>query len=132
MGALVKTRAILIPTPCRDRPAGWEARLNAEILAASRKGFDVRDWNCARFAHTCAQSVSGREIPYVWKGSLEDSVDAVLARHCNASFARAGDVVLARVPAPSLGVCVGRYATFVTKKGLLQVPMNRVSVAWVI
>ena len=116
-----------------DRPQDWEARLVQELRAASLKPFDARQWNCARFAHVCACAVSGRELPApghaTWKGSLEASVDAMLPRIAPLQ-ARRGDLVLADVPEPSLGVCIGSAAAFVTTDGLLTRPLHEIRSAW--
>lgn len=118
--------------PARERPAGWETRLAEQISFAARKHFHPKDWNCARFAHTCAQAVARRALPFRWKGSLEESVDAVLARYPDVKLARRGDVVLASLPEPSLGICTGAHALFVTAAGLREWPLARCSVAWVV
>lgn len=115
-----------------SRVSGWEGRLAAVLKDAARRPFDARHWNCARFAHACAEAVAGRALPAVWKGSLEESADAVLPR-IRPAFARRGDIVLAAVPAPSLGVCLGARAAFVAKDGgLLTRPMGEVSLAWAV
>lgn len=116
----------------RIRPAGWELRLAAAINGAHGRMFHPRTWNCATFSHVCAQAVRRDLIDYRWCGGLEESVDAVLGRVAT-KFAQRGDVVLASVPAPSLGVCLGADAVFVTHDGsLLSVPMERVSIAWAV
>lgn len=113
-----------------DRHPDWEARLATAIREASNKPFSARRWNCALFAHDVAQRVSGRALPFAYKGgSLVASVDAVLAR-VPVLQARRGDVVLAHVPEPSLGVCVGSRAVFVAREGLLEVPLSEVRLAW--
>lgn len=45
-------------------------------------------------------------------------------------MARRGDVVLADVPLPTLGVCVGTHALFVAHEGLLRRTMGEIRVAW--
>ena len=112
-----------------DRAPGWESRLADVLCVALTRGYDARKWNCARFAHACAEAVSGRPLPFVWRGSLEASADAALPRVAPA-LAHRGDIVLAQVPEPSLGVCRGRDAVFVTAKGLLSVPMSAARAAW--
>lgn len=112
-----------------ERARGWERRLAVVLREAAARPYHARDWNCARFAHVCAQVVQGREIRYAWKGSLADSVDAVLPR-VEVRLARRGDIVLASVPDPSLGVCLGAAAAFVTAGGLLTEPMSRADIAW--
>lgn len=111
------------------RPRGWESRLVAVLKVASRKPYHPRYWNCARFTHVCAQAVAGREIRYARKGSLAESVDSVLPR-VRPELAQRGDVVLANVPEPSLGVCIGSRAAFVTVDGLITEPMSRSVIAW--
>lgn len=108
---------------------GWESCLNAVLEDARSKPFDVREWNCARFAHACAEAVRGEPVSDKWRGSLEETADAVLPR-VKARLAQRGDVVLADTPEPSLGVCVGRNAAFVTASGLTFYPMRRVRIAW--
>lgn len=114
-----------------NRPADWELRLNRVLRASVDRPYHVREWNCARFAHACAEAVSGRSIPFKFKNSLAESVDSVLIRSCPL-LAKRGDIVLAHVPEPSLGVCIGREAVFVTNEKLLQVPMQKISIAWAI
>jgi hypothetical protein len=112
------------------RVEDWEARLAEQIKTAARIPFDARTWNCAKFAHSCAEAISGREIPFVWKGSLEASADAALPR-IPPRLAQRGDVVLASVPEPTLGVCLGRTSAFVGKGGLMELPTVRyATVAW--
>lgn len=74
-------------------------------------------------------AVSGRDIPSRWLGSLEATADAVLPRVDRRRAIR-GDVVLACVPEPSLGVCVGRRAAFMKASGLTYYPMRSVRIAW--
>lgn len=112
-----------------ERHPDWEARLVQVLRQASRKRFDAREWNCARFAHACACAVSGRELPFHYVGGLEASVDAVLPR-IEPLRARRGDIVLADVPQASLGVCVGAAAAFASLNGLLTRPLSSVHAAW--
>lgn len=116
-------------TSHESRPWDWEARLARALCEASQKQFSARRWNCAIFAHDVAQRVSGRALPFAYKESLAGSVDAVLPRVAVA-LARRGDVVMARIPEASLGVCNGREALFVAKSGLLSIPMRDVRLAW--
>ena len=113
------------------RAPDWESRLAEVLRAASVRAYDARQWNCARFAHACAEAVSGRSLPFRWRGSLEASADAVLPRVAP-TLAGRGDVVLADVPEPSLGVCAGRTAAFVTAQGLISIPRSRVRAAWAV
>lgn len=115
----------------RVRPAGWELRLSAVLREASMREFDPRHWNCARFVHACAQAVRGAELPFEWKGSLEQSADAVLER-TEVKQALRGDVLLADVPHPTLGVCVGARAVFLAANGLQSVPRSTARVAWAV
>lgn len=112
------------------RIAGWEAALVDLLRQASMRGFSARRrWNCGRFGHACAEALSGRRITIRWQGTLEATVDATLPRIAPREAVR-GDLVLALVPKPALGVCVGRSAVFVAARGLLSVPMHRISAAW--
>lgn len=114
------------------RPPGWEARLAAVLREAATRPYDARRWNCARFAHRAAEAVSLRSIPFAYVGgSLAASADAVLSR-VEPPQAQRGDVVLADVPEPSLGVCAGRVAVFLGRRGLECFPMSRVRAAWVV
>lgn len=112
-----------------ERPPGWELRLREALARARGREFDAREWNCARFAHSCACAVSLRLLPFRHHGSLEGSVDAVLSR-VDPSLALRGDIVMADVPEPSLGVCIGSHALFVTAEGLMRLTMDGVRVAW--
>lgn len=112
------------------RPPGWESRLAAVLKDAGERAYDPRRWNCARFAHRCAEAVSLRSIPFAFVGgSLEASADAVLPR-VEPRQARRGDVVLAQVPHDTLGVCAGRVAVFLGRNGLERYPMTAVRAAW--
>lgn len=111
------------------RPDNWEDRLADQLRVAMVREFSTKSWNCAQFAHSCASAVSGRVLPFAWRGSLEASADAALPR-VEPRLARRGDVVLAHVPEPSLGVCLGRLAAFVGRSGLERIPMSRVVAAW--
>lgn len=113
------------------RVADWEQRLTNLLRDASIKEFSAKRWNCALFAHACAEALTGEPIPFRWKGSLEASADAALTRVAPRKASR-GDIVLAEVPSPSLGVCVGRMGAFVTTNGLLSVPMHRITAAWAV
>lgn len=113
-----------------ERTGDWEARLIAVLKEAAERTFDARAWNCARFAHACAQAVSGRVLPFELKGSLEASVDAVLPR-IPTKLATRGDIMLGHVPEPSLGVCIGAQVAFVTlPAGLMTQPRRRMAAAW--
>jgi hypothetical protein len=111
------------------RPEGWHARLKAVLREAVIRPFNRKTWNCAVFAHSCAQEVSGRVLPFRRYGTLEKSVDAVLPRISRRQAIR-GDVVLADIQKPCLGVCLGAKAAFVKPTGLTEVPMSQVRIAW--
>jgi hypothetical protein len=112
-----------------DRAPDWEARLAGVLREASTRAFDAQEWNCARFAHRCAEAVSGRALPFRRVGSLEGSVDALFPR-VPVKFAQRGDVVAADVPEPSLGICIGTKAAFLAESGLYTVAMRDVRVVW--
>lgn len=113
----------------RLRPEGWELRLSEALRTARVSEFNVKTWNCAQFARHTAMAVSGRDIPSKWLGSLEATADAVLPR-VGVRQAQRGDVVLADTPEPSLGVCCGRRAAFLTTSGLTYFPMRQARIAW--
>lgn len=113
----------------RDRPQDWEARLARALQATANRPYNTRTWNCARFAHYMAEQVSGRTLPYQYQGSLEASVDALFER-VPVLLAQRGDVVLADVPEPSLGVCVGGQVLFVSAGGLLTRSLRDARIAW--
>jgi hypothetical protein len=113
------------------RSDGWEERLALALKEATLKHFHVKQWNCARFAHAIAEAVTGRALPYEFKGSLEASVDALFSRHTDTRAMQRGDVVLANVPHATLGVCVGAELAFVMEaKGLLLKPRSEAVIAW--
>lgn len=113
------------------RHPDWEARLVQIVKTGTDRPFEPRYWNCALFAKACAEAVSGQEILWKWKGSVEATADSVLER-IQPSQACRGDVVLATLPEPSLGVCLGALAAFVAHQGLYTVPMSRVTAAWAV
>lgn len=119
-----------------ERPPGWEGRLVEVLRAASTRPYNARTWNCARFAHACAVAVSGRDIPFRRRGTLEQTVNRLLPR-VEVRQARRGDVVLAdgkagavALQGQTLGVCVGARAAFVTKRGLVEVARRHLCAAW--
>jgi hypothetical protein len=113
------------------RAPDWESRLSEVLREASLRAFDARTWNCARFAHACAQAVTGRELPYAFRGSLAGSVDELFPRHSYPLAAKRGDVVLGRLPHDTLGVCVGHVAVFLLEsKGLASKPLADIAIAW--
>jgi hypothetical protein len=57
-------------------------------------------------------------------------VDELFQRHSYALAARRGDVVLANVPHPTLGVCVGAQAVFLMESGLMSKPLSEIAIAW--
>lgn len=125
-------RDVTSERPCRQ--PGWEARLAQAISGAVGRAYHPQTWNCAKFAHACAVAVRNGPVDYRWRGSLAESADAVLPR-VDVTFAQRGDVVLASVPEPSLGVCVGANAAFLTRRGrILEIPMTnpRISCAWAV
>jgi hypothetical protein len=111
------------------RVEAWESRLAEALRDARSMEFDTRRWNCALFARHCVMAVTGRDVPVRWLGSLSATADAVLPR-VDVRRAQRGDVVLAHTPEPSLGVCVGRKAAFVTASGLTYYPMRKARIAW--
>lgn len=68
-------------------------------------------------------------MPRRLKGSLEETVDRLLPRVDRLRAIR-GDVVLADAPEPSLGICLGRVAAFVSAAGMTTIPMSRIDAAW--
>lgn len=108
----------------------WQSRLTETIRQAKATQFDPKRWNCALFAAACAEAITGRSMPRKLKGALDETVDSVFSRVAPA-LAQRGDVVLAHAPEPSLGVCCGRVAAFVTaSSGLTYFPMQKVRIAW--
>lgn len=112
-----------------SRAPGWEARFVAALREASQRPYHAREWNCAKFVHTCAEALRAAPLAYAWKGSLEASVDAVLAR-VPIEYAQRGDVVLAPVPHPTLGLCLGAQCAFVGRTGLYTVRTSVAAIAW--
>lgn len=115
-----------------DRVQNWEAILQAEVKEAIERPFDAKTWNCAIFVHTTVQKILGQKIPFRKKrGKFEKSVDAVLMR-TPVLKAKRGDVVIADVPNPTLGICLGTEAAFVGIEGLRTEPMSKVYIAWTV
>jgi hypothetical protein len=108
---------------------GWESRFAAVLKEASTRQFDARTWNCALFVKVCVEAILCRPMPSRLSRTLERTVDACFPRTERAQ-ARRGDVVLAHLPKPTLGVCMGPAAAFVGPDGLTEVPMSRVVIAW--
>ncbi len=112
-----------------ERREGWEVRLAAKLREVSARRYDPHVWNCAIFAHACAQAVCGRPLPFSWKGSLTASADHLFQR-VPTLMATRGDLVLAEVPEPTLGVCIGREAVFVSGDGILTREMRAARLVW--
>ena len=115
----------------RMRADGWEARLVQLVKRARVEPFHSRRWNCARFAHAAREAIAGRQLPFErgGRGSLEMRVDRILAR-VPAAYACRGDVVLADVPLPALGVCLGARSAFLGRDGLVEIPTLQARAAW--
>jgi len=111
------------------RLPGWESRLAVVLDEARTREFDAGTWNCALFARACVQAITGRELPTELSGTLVETADTYFPR-IRRSLARPGDVVLASLPEPTLGVCTGRYAAFLGKSGLHTIPLSEVVICW--
>jgi hypothetical protein len=122
-------RFLGLHTQIMPRLEGWESRFAAALDQARTRPFDAREWNCALFARACVQAITGREIPARLSRNLESTVDTHFPR-IERALARPGDVVLAEIPHKTLGVCTGRYATFLGVSGLYSIPMSEVLICW--
>lgn len=114
------------------RRPDWAARLAALLRVAEQRSFDARHWNCATFAITAVEAVTGGWPLFRVLPTLEASADSAGFPRIAPAFARAGDVVLVRTPEERLGVVVdGGRAAFLAPHGLLHQPMDaRIAVAW--
>lgn len=112
-----------------DRLPGWEQRFEAALVEALDRPFDARLWNCAKFAHHCAQAVRGTPLPFRWHESLAGSVDALLPRVAPL-LAQRGDVVMAAMPEDTLGVCCRDGALFLRPDGVARLPLAVCRLAW--
>jgi hypothetical protein len=117
------------PVLLAERPEGWEERFAAVLREASRREFDVNTWNCGLFVKACVEAILCRPMPSRLSRTMERTVDRHFSRTERAQ-ARRGDVVLAHLPGPTLGVCTGATAAFVDASGLTEIPMSRVLIAW--
>lgn len=117
-----------------SRAINWEQRLAALLLESQQRPFKPHIWNCAKFAHAGAVAVTGEAVPRpshkTWKGSLEASMDALFPRSPNLAFVRRGDIVVADIPQPTLGICVGAHFASVSETGILEFPISVARVAW--
>jgi Domain of unknown function (DUF6950) len=107
----------------------WESRFAAVLQEAIGRAYHPVEWNCALFTRACVEAITGLDLPRELRGSLIETVDCLFPR-IRRSLARPGDVVLASIPAATLGVCTGRYAAFLGESGLQSIPMSEVSLAW--
>lgn len=113
------------------RVAGWEARLARIIAEAGRRPYHPEEWNCCLFARECVQALTGELMPPVWRGTVAQTVDgAGLERLQSPSKAQRGDLVLALIPDPAVGVCLGARSAFVGPAGLSLLRTSRASMAW--
>jgi hypothetical protein len=112
------------------RHPDWAVRLGALLLAAETRAFDPRSWNCALFALTAVEAVTGRRPRVRVLPGLAASADSAGFPRIPPLLARAGDVALAPDP-DRLGVVLdaGRVA-FVGPSGLLRSPITACTHAW--
>jgi len=127
----------------RKRLKNWQSRLNQYLL--QDHSFEWGKNDCVLFAVGSIQSVTGQRIKipeYSNKvqamkiiqmfGSLDKLIDQYLIRN---KSPKRGDIVLINSnyfngSSAGLGVCVGQNAVALSKKGLINIPMQNVLVSW--
>lgn len=116
------------------RLRGWEARLNAYIVAAGEKPFAFGEHDCILFGVGGAAEITGVDegaayrgqyhdrkgaaaiLKRLGKGTLSRTVDASFARK-PVAFAQRGDLVEFR---KAIGICLGQDAAFVSDARLMD------------
>lgn len=112
------------------RRPDWPGRLAALLSAAEARPFDIRRWNCARFALAAVEAVTGERPVVRVRPTLDASADSAGFPRIPPVFARPGDVALASDP-DRLGVVVeGGQAAFVGPHGLIRAPLINCTIAW--
>lgn len=122
--------------------------MSAAIEAARARPFEYGTQDCALFAASVVEAITGVDVAAVWRGYAGERAAlkivrdagglAKLASHAlgetiRPTFARRGDVVLIERPEPwgaALGVCVGTHAAFAGATGLWFEPMPEWRCAW--
>jgi hypothetical protein len=130
----------------------WQERLDQAIDAARNQSFSYGSFDCALFAASCVEAMTGVDYAAELRGydsridayrivakfgSLEAMITSLLQREpMHPSRATIGDVVLASVdlaPGESgdcIGVCTGVRFRAPTEKGLAAFSMSAARLAW--
>jgi len=129
---------------------GWEERLDAAIEAARPNPFALGQHDCARFAASCIDAITGaglleqlsaqyhdEESCLRWlatQGSVEAAASSLLGAPASGwACARRGDVCLVPVEGgDGLGVCVGLYIAVAAERGLSLYPLSTATRTWMI
>ena len=123
----------------------WPELLNAYVAAHRATPFEWGVHDCCRFAAGAIQAITGTDpmaqFSYTTEaearaliesaGGIEALVTSVLGDPLpSVAQAQRGDVLLADLPTPSIGTCLGATTAFVSERGLLLVRTNRARMAW--
>ena len=128
------------------RVDGWESLLASEIEAARARPFSWGSHDCATWAADVRRALTGHDLAAAWRGTYRDARGA--KRSIRATGA--GDLVEAvsmaiGKPLPSvlmagrgdvvtdgaaLGICLGRDAAFLSRRGLAFRPLAACLHGW--
>lgn len=123
------------------RYADWPERLNRIVEGNLNRPFEWGNWDCCLFAAECVEAMTGDDPMGEFRGrySSAEGARALLRAHPSKSlfnlmrrkfgnpsnFARRGDIVYTITEdGPSLGVCVGACAVFLSEEGIVSLPIQ--------
>lgn len=126
----------------------WPKRLAAAIEAARERPFRWGEHDCALFAASVVEAITGVDPAVQWRGRFDSRAKAahylaergglgtVVTAALGAplpyvTLAQRGDVVMVDTEeGPALGVCNGAHAACAGPEGLALVPMPAWRLAW--
>lgn len=143
------------PSPCGLRRAGrrsdWPKRLIAAVEAARGRRFAWGQHDCALFAATCVEAMTGLDLAAGLRGAYGNARAAVAALDAmfgvktlaelgdllfgppiDPALAQRGDVALVDVSeiGEAAGVVLGRFVAAPGPLGVVNVPRDRATRAW--
>lgn len=129
------------------RVHNWPIKLALAISEARTKEFKYGDFDCMLFAADIVKAMTGVDYAERFRGRYDsekgayeiieeygtpvDLLTAVIGSPpIHPAQAMRGDVVLAELPLPTAGVCMGVACAFPTAKGLRFLPRSVITHAW--
>lgn len=123
----------------------WERKLTEFIQARRKRRFKWGKDDCALFAADCVKHITGVDYAEEFRGKYSDekgaksvlikegkgtllkTIDTKLIRYSSALLASRGDVVYYK---GALGICGGGSCYFYSHKGITNVPIINIKIAW--